>query len=357
MGVIFGSLLFALCSLLRAGAGTRPGGRGTFLCFAKEKYPKEKRPHDCDPSAQRWGTPAPGHLRGAPWNSLRACGAALGQPRRVSPRCGCVLRHTRHPASTPAQAQSQGIETPQNIHTGHCCAWPGWHRRCAPSGIWHVACGMWHVACGMWHVACGVWRLAFGVWRLAFAVCRLPFAVCRLPFAVCRLPRGCWAKRSDGPYGCSAVLASTAPSGRAEKRSAGRIRAARCLSRRRVCAAPARREHRRLPRCAAAGSRTAGSPFLCLLSFGEAKESEAPAGASPGSHTQQNHTHNKKPALTPVSSGNFAINSRATSARPAGATALLDHQSLPGKATSLLLELRSDRKIEPAISDAVTSSA
>ena len=225
-------------SLLRAGAGSRPGGRGTFLCFAKEKYPKEKRPHACDPSAQRWGTPAPGHLRGAPWNSLRACGAALGQPRRVSPRCGCVLRHTRHPASTPAQAQSQGIETPQNIHTGHCCAWPGWHRRCAP--------------CGM-----------------------------------CRLPRGCWAERSDGPSGCSAVLAPTAPSGRAEKRSAGRIRAARCLSRRRVCAAPARREHRRLPRCAAAGSRTAGSPFLCLLSFGEAKESEAPAGARPGPRPQQ----------------------------------------------------------------------
>ena len=24
-------------------AGSRPGGRGTFLCFAKEKYPKERR--------------------------------------------------------------------------------------------------------------------------------------------------------------------------------------------------------------------------------------------------------------------------------------------------------------------------
>jgi len=29
--------------LLRALAGSRPGGRGTFLCFAKEKYPKERR--------------------------------------------------------------------------------------------------------------------------------------------------------------------------------------------------------------------------------------------------------------------------------------------------------------------------
>ncbi len=31
-----------------------------------------------------------------------------------------------------------------------------------------------------------------------------------------------------------------------------------------------------------AGSQTVGSPFLCLLSFGEAKESESPAGATPG---------------------------------------------------------------------------
>ncbi len=36
------------------------------------------------------------------------------------------------------------------------------------------------------------------------------------------------------------------------------------------------REHRRLPPRCAWGSRTAGSPFLCLLSFGEAKESESP---------------------------------------------------------------------------------
>ena len=30
--------------LLSGQAGFRPGGRGTFLCFAKEKYPKEGRP-------------------------------------------------------------------------------------------------------------------------------------------------------------------------------------------------------------------------------------------------------------------------------------------------------------------------
>ncbi len=45
---------------------------------------------------------------------------------------------------------------------------------------------------------------------------------------------------------------------------------------------PAKPEHRRLPRSAAKGSQTVGSPFLWLLSFGEAKESSSPAGARPG---------------------------------------------------------------------------
>ena len=61
---------------LRVGAGSRPGGRGTFLCFAKEKYPKERRPPVCDPFAVRRGKPAAGRLRGAPWNSLCAARAA-----------------------------------------------------------------------------------------------------------------------------------------------------------------------------------------------------------------------------------------------------------------------------------------
>ena len=110
-------------------------------------------------------------------------------------------------------------------------------------------------------------RVVCGMWRLPFAARMLGRAQ--------QWPE--WMFGCPGPH---------TPSGRAEKRSAGRIRAARCLSRRRVCAAPARREHRRLPRCAAAGSRTAGSPFLCLLSFGEAKESESPAGAKPGLRPQ-----------------------------------------------------------------------
>ena len=60
------------------------------------------------------------------------------------------------------------------------------------------------------------------------------------------------------------------------------IRAARCLSRRRVCADPRfwpqSQVARRAPDC--------GSPFFCLLFFGEAKKSEALSGA-PDTPTQQ----------------------------------------------------------------------
>ena len=44
--------------MVEAGAGSRPGGRGTFLCFAKEKYPKERRPAVCVPHAFASGQPA-----------------------------------------------------------------------------------------------------------------------------------------------------------------------------------------------------------------------------------------------------------------------------------------------------------
>ena len=103
-----GAMVFDGLLLLRAGAGSRPGGRGTFLCFAKETYPKERRPCCLRPSASlraTWGARA----RGAPWNSLRACGAPFRQPRRVRSRSGCVLRHTRHPAPCAPQAHPEGV--------------------------------------------------------------------------------------------------------------------------------------------------------------------------------------------------------------------------------------------------------
>ncbi len=109
-------------------------------------------------------------------------------------------------------------------------------------------------------------------------------------------PRSSEAERSDGPrvFGI--------PSGRAEKRRAwGGPGSAACpascsdslrLSERSAASAqrvPQRRpatEHRRLPRSEAQGTRPVGSLFLCLLSFGETKESRCAAGRTsrPAAH-------------------------------------------------------------------------
>ncbi len=66
--------------------------------------------------------PAAGRLRGALRNSLRACGAPLKQPQRVSSRSACVLRHTRHPARCAPRRIQRGWGT--DIHTGHRFARP-----------------------------------------------------------------------------------------------------------------------------------------------------------------------------------------------------------------------------------------
>ena len=71
------------------GKGREPGvarRRVTFFRFAERKSPKKGRPPVCDPFAVRRGKPASGRLRGAPQNSLRACGAPFEQLRRVSSR-------------------------------------------------------------------------------------------------------------------------------------------------------------------------------------------------------------------------------------------------------------------------------
>jgi hypothetical protein len=66
--------------------GLGPAAEVLVLCFAKEKYPKERRPPVCDPCALLRGKPAAGRLRGAPQNSLRCFAAPFGQLRRVSSR-------------------------------------------------------------------------------------------------------------------------------------------------------------------------------------------------------------------------------------------------------------------------------
>ena len=99
----------------------RPGfaPAGDLLSCARQERRQRNAPHSLRPLR---GTPAPGCLRGAPHNSLRCCAAAFRQMRRVRSRSGCVLRHTRHPASTPPQAQPEGVG--MKPPTCHRCARP-----------------------------------------------------------------------------------------------------------------------------------------------------------------------------------------------------------------------------------------
>ena len=103
---------------LRSEAGNRPGGRGTFLCFAKEKYPKERRPPVCDPFAERRGKPASGRLRGAPWNSLCAARAARTATASQFTKHGRFDAHA-HPTTAPPQAQPAGVGQPNIQTAGH----------------------------------------------------------------------------------------------------------------------------------------------------------------------------------------------------------------------------------------------
>ena len=96
---------------LRAEAGSRPGGRGTFLCFAKEKDPKERRPPVCDPFAVRRGKPASGRLRGAPWNSLRCVAASFRHPRRVSSRSTRASTRVLTPQPPRRRRSQQGVDS------------------------------------------------------------------------------------------------------------------------------------------------------------------------------------------------------------------------------------------------------
>jgi hypothetical protein len=94
------SVAFLPCSAFvpRLQAGSRPGGRGTFLCFAKEKYPKERR--------ARFVGPLRGHtallgLSGVRANSLRS------NMRAPFPAQPCATRLLITAGGAKYQAQRQ----------------------------------------------------------------------------------------------------------------------------------------------------------------------------------------------------------------------------------------------------------
>ena len=94
---------------VECGSRESPGVRGTFLCFAKEKYPKERRPHCLRPLRFATGQPAVLRFGGVSLNSRRC--ASLRHTRALIRQ---TLRSSAHPEGHGGQ----------NIHTGHRCARP-----------------------------------------------------------------------------------------------------------------------------------------------------------------------------------------------------------------------------------------
>ena len=108
---------------LRAEAGSRPGGRGTFLCFAKETYPKERRP--CCLRPLRFAAGQPGVLVRGVRRGTHCAPAALRSNNHgesvdeAGVSCGTP--------ATPRPARPRRIQKGwgANSHSGRRCARPG----------------------------------------------------------------------------------------------------------------------------------------------------------------------------------------------------------------------------------------
>ena len=205
-----------------------------FYCLAKRKSPKRRRPCCACPFAALRAT-CDARAGGAPQNSLRA---PFKQLRQVSARSACVLRHTHAPPALRFSARTEGNPTGSDIHSGHRYARPRTRRRFAPRlrgraqqwPVWLLGCSA--VPPLLAEPAAG--RLRGGT-RVGARVLRQ------------LTRRGC----PSGARSAKRVLRSTPQP-----------------TRRRF--APQRSE----------GVADWGSPFFCLLFFGEAKKSESPAGAT-----------------------------------------------------------------------------
>ena len=119
--------LFCFMPLRGAGAGECARRRSNFLLLrhrmaGPKKVTKEKATPLSASPALRYGATCGARGQGALRNSLRACGAPLKQPQRVSSRSACVLRHTRHPARCAPRRIQRGWGA--DIHSGHRFARP-----------------------------------------------------------------------------------------------------------------------------------------------------------------------------------------------------------------------------------------
>ena len=218
------------------GAGTRPGGRGTFLPRGK-KVPKETRPAVCDPHATRGGTPGARRWRGALRNSLRA--ARFAQTAAASQTTKHARLRACHPATASPQAQPER----------------GW-RRHEPSlrSAWRAR------------------RAAPACWGPSAAMAR----VVSTPFQAAPGARRWWGGMREVAH------ASWSDSLRLFERSAvGAQRVPQCTP-------PASRPRGAPTR--SVGVADCGARFFGYF-LAAWQESTSPAGASPGSGKQTHHKH------------------------------------------------------------------
>ena len=213
--------------MLRAGGRVSPR-RARYLFFASPKKSTQKKgdPAVCDPCGA--------NLRRGVCGVRRGTRYALARCARTT-TASQITRHARegahaHPANAPPQAQPEGGGQPNSPTAKQ------------PHGP--------------------LLRSAQSAQRVALAPARCgPSAAMARVGVRLRVPSGC-----------------------AEERRVWRIRARVCLSaakRREFSETPAKLSTAGCPQ-RSEGTQPVGSLFLGLLSFGEAKESESPAGARPG---------------------------------------------------------------------------
>jgi hypothetical protein len=225
--------------VLRAAAGSRPGGRGTCSLLRQRKVPKRKATHSLRPLRCAAGQTCVGALAGCAVELAVRC-ARRSDNHGESVHEACALRRACSPRNRPAAGAARWGEPP-NSHTGLCFARP--------------------------HIAGASASRSAGV-----------------------------AERSKGPCGCPNP---GFPSGCAEERSGQRIRARDCLSavkRSEFERDPAGREHRRLP--VAKRRDAACRVALSLVTFFRRHERKLLAcRATPGLRPAQRHSARSAPRL------------------------------------------------------------
>ena len=217
------------CLLL---AGSRPGRRGTFLCFAKEKYPKERRPCCPCPCASLRAT-CGARSRGVPQNSLRAARFVQTTAASQSTKHARCDAHARPAPCAPRHGQ-KGVGTTRAIAAlGPAKGAP----RAGPSAAM--------ARLGLFN--------PLGL-RLGRGACGVGMRV---------------EARMHRPLACRGCM-NGAPQARSE-----------------FCGTPRKRPDPGLPRSAAKGSQTWGRLFFAYFLLAKQKKVSAPPGAYPGQQHQK----------------------------------------------------------------------